>query len=425
MDSGELAVRGLDWLLAQARRTPAGGGGLSWPTRPSEREANPVLYSGAAGIVLTLLEAHQHFGANGCAVRYAEAALRAARALAVEPNGWELSSLHFGLTGRAVALRAVAVLLGDTAAGTAADRALAEARARFDGTRWAPQFDLLGGNAGIALGALAAGDPELALLAVTPYLRTAEPTPAGVTWETRAGRPARLHHVAHGTLGVVQALAAVGSATGRPELLELARAGALDVVARAEAGPAGFLVPHSDPQDLPDRNERYSYGWCNGPTGDAEVFQVLGAVSGETDWSALTDRCWHTVTRSGLPRRLRPGFWDNSGHCCGTAGVLAFALDRAVAGTEGAREFAGLLAADLAARATVDAAGARWSNTEHRSVPSALEPATGWAMGSAGIIRELLRHERLVTGRDAGYAFRWPVSGGDASSAALSPSSPR
>jgi hypothetical protein len=41
-------------------------------------------------------------------------------------------------------------------------------------------FELLGGNAGIAVGALQAGDPELAVLAVEPYLRAADPTPGGV-----------------------------------------------------------------------------------------------------------------------------------------------------------------------------------------------------------------------------------------------------
>jgi hypothetical protein len=39
------------------------------------------------------------------------------------------------------------------------------------------------------------------------------------------------------------------------------------------------------------------------------------------------------VTRQGpdtavLPRRIRPGFWDDNARCCGTAGVLALACDR-------------------------------------------------------------------------------------------------
>ena len=114
----------------------------------------------------------------------------------------------------AFALRAVGRLLGERAADAAAARALETVRSRFDGERWNDQFELLGGNAGIALGALAAGDPGLAPLAVTPYLRTAEPTAAGVHWEVRAGTPARFHHISHGTLGIAAALAAVGAQAG-------------------------------------------------------------------------------------------------------------------------------------------------------------------------------------------------------------------
>ena len=122
---------------------------------------------------------------------------------------------------------------------------------------------------------------------------------------------------------------------------------------------------------------------------------------------SLADRCWHTVTRSGIPERLRPGFWDNNGRCCGTAGVLALACDRMAEQDDGAG-FAHVLVADLAARATRDVDGTRWSNVEHRATPSALEPRAGWAMGTAGIVRELLRFVRLGRGGDPVYAFGWP-----------------
>lgn len=248
---------------------------------------------------------------------------------------------------------------------------------------------------------------KLAVLAVTPYLRTAEPTAGGVHWEVRVGTPARFHHISHGTLGIVYALAAVGRAADRSDLIELAVAGASDVVARNEADAAGFLVPHSDPQHKPHLIERYSYGWCHGPAGDAQVFWLLGAVLQDPAWSALADRCWYTVTHSGLPQRLRPGFWDNSGRCCGTAGVLALACDRYVERGDGL-DFANVLVADLVSRATAEADGVRWSNFEHRVTPSTLEPRTGWAMGNAGIVRELLRFARLSTGRDSAYAVTLP-----------------
>ena len=397
----ELAAGALVWLAGAAR---SDGAGLAWPSRLTDNETDPTLYSGSAGVVLTLLEAHADLDDD----RYADLAVRGARHLAaVVDDDWQHSSLYHGLMGMALVLHAVHDRLGDRASADARGRALQKVRHRFDGVRWGPQFELLGGNAGVALGALAIGDPDLALLAVEPYVGTADPTPHGVNWVTRTGRSARQHHITHGTLGVVAALAAVGQETDRQDLVDLALAGVADVVARDEDGPAGFLVPHSDPPDRPELIQRYNFGWCQGPTGDAQVFRLLHDVLGEPHWSTLSDRCWHTVTHCGLPRRRWPGFWDNHGHCCGTAGVLALAIDRAVERDDG-HDLAQVLVADLSEHATVDRDGTRWSNVEHRATPSVLEARTGWAHGAAGILRELLRFARLGTGRDPAYAVAWP-----------------
>jgi hypothetical protein len=137
------------------------------------------------------------------------------------------------------------------------------------------------------------------------------------------------------------------------------------------------------------------------------VFRLLGAVTGDPAWAALADRCWNTVTGCGAPRRIRPGFWDNNGRCCGTAGALALACDRHVERAE-ELDFADVLVEDLTARATVDADGVRWSNHEHRATPSTLDPRTGWTMGNAGVIRELLRFARASSGRETAYAVPWP-----------------
>ena len=400
----ELGGQALEWLLGQARES-GDGGALAWPYAPSAEETNHSLYYGGAGNVLALLEGWRHFGED----RYADAAVRGARSLAEAVPSRDDDSLYMGLVGMAFTLRSVERLTGDEASGAAAHCALERVRARFDAEtgRWNTMFELLVGNAGIGLGALACGDEALAILAVTPYLHSADPTPGGVNWKVRPSEP-RSHHMAHGTLGIAYALAAIGHATGRRDLIELALSGAADVVAREEDGPEGFLVPHSDPPHRPDIIERYSYGWCNGPTGDAQAFRLLEAVTGDAAWTALGERCWNTVTRSGLPRRLRPGFWDNSGSCCGTAGVLATACDRIVERADPA-EFAEVLVDDLIERARVDASGARWSNYAHKETPSELEPHIGWAHGNAGIIRELLRYARLADGGDPAYAAAMPV----------------
>jgi Lanthionine synthetase C-like protein len=377
--AARLARGAADWLADGAVSDPA----------------DLSLYHGLAGVVLALHEAHQHFGDD----HYREAVTRGADALSARLDGLEDCSLYFGLTGVAVALRA----LGRD---TAAERALNKVRRGFDGQRWSRMFELLMGNAGIGLGALQAGDLDLAVTAVTPYLTAADRTACGVNWAVRPS-PARSHHIAHGTLGIVYALASVGEAAGRPDLTEMALAGAADVISRNEAGPDGFLVPHSDPPHRPDLIERYSFGWCNGPAGDAQVLRLLARVTSDEAWTALGDRCWRTIRRSGLPGRIRPGFWDNNARCCGTAGVLALACDRIVErGDDFA--FANALVDDLTARATVDDAGVRWSNHEHRATPSDLEPRAGWAMGNAGIIRELLRYARLSEGGASTYAVAWP-----------------
>ena len=203
-------------------------------------------------------------------------------ALTTSIDSVEDSSLYFGLAGVAAALQA----LGRP---DAANQALDRVRDRFDGQRWSPMFELLTGNAGIGLGALCAGDVDLAVTAVTPYLTTADRTADGVNWPVRP-TPARSHHIAHGTLGIVYALAAVGQAADRKDLIELALAGAADVVGRNEAGPDGFVVPHSDPPHRPELIERYSLGWCNGPAGDAQVFRLLAQVTGDSAWIRLGDQ---------------------------------------------------------------------------------------------------------------------------------------
>ncbi|WP_200901134.1 lanthionine synthetase LanC family protein [Nostocoides japonicum] len=167
-------------------------------------------------------------------------------------------------------------------------------------------------------------------------------------------------------------------------------------------------MPHSDPQHRPDNIERFSLGWCNGPAGDAQVFRLLERITQEKQWTLLGDRCWQTVVSSGLPERVRPGSWENNGRCCGTAGVLALACDRIVERGDGFA-LADLLYDVLASRASIDEDGARWSNHEQRNTLPDLAPRSGWAMGNAGIVRELLRYSRLCRGAsDDAYSTQWP-----------------
>ena len=233
------------------------GGAADWLVEHADTAGDPSLYNGSAGVVLALQEAAQAL----VEPRYGRAAAKGLDKLVAAINDVEDSSLYFGLAGVAFAVWA----LGSP---DEAMQALGVVRSRFDGQRWGPMFELLGGNAGVGLAALHAGDLELAVMAVVPYLALADRTAHGVNWPVRP-TPPRSHHLAHGTLGIVYALAAIGDGAGRDDLVGLALAGAADVVSRNEAGAGGFLVAHTDPPRRPDLIERYSFGWCNGPAGDA------------------------------------------------------------------------------------------------------------------------------------------------------------
>ena len=113
-------------------------------------------------------------------------------------------------------------------------------------------------------------------------------------------------------------------------------------------------------------------------------------------------RCLHSVMTSGIPERLRPGFWDNDGRCCGTAGVGDVFLDAgqsADSADDAARylAFARRLGDALVERAIRDPDDlVCWRFVEHRKDPSLLDPGVGWMQGAMGIAAFLLRLARVV-----------------------------
>ena len=110
-------------------------------------------------------------------------------------------------------------------------------------------------------------------------------------------------------------------------------------------------------------------------------------------------RCLDSVRYSGVPERLHPGFWDNDGRCCGTAGVGDVFLDSWHRdGDEQDLEFAVRLADALVERAIHDGPTAYWRFVEHRNDEPLLPPGVGWMQGAAGIAAYLFRIERVLGG---------------------------
>jgi hypothetical protein len=166
----------------------------------------------------------------------------------------------------------------------------------------------------------------------------------------------------------------------------------------------GFIIPHTIP---PSRREvePVTYGWCHGPTGTWYLFAALAHAGvdevGGVEVADLRRRCLHSILTSGIPQRIRPGFWDNDGRCCGTAGVGDALLDAAQDSHDAERadellDAARTMGDALVERAIRDRTGARWRFLEHREDPPLLPPGTSWMQGAAGIAAYLLRLTRVI-----------------------------
>jgi lanthionine synthetase-like protein len=270
-----------------------------------------------------------------------------------------------------------------------------------------PYTDLIQGTAGVVLVAAWVGGEhaaELMTAGAEALLAVAEPAGAGLDWRQRPGYRSSTPNYSHGTAGVAAALAIAGHALRRADLLSVARRGARHLLDVGSLQRQGFIVPHTFPPSTRDV-EPVTYGWCHGPTGTSLLFAALEMVGmaqvAGYGVRPLRERCLHSVLTSGLPARLRPGFWDNDGRCCGTAGVGDALLDAAQASLEAPQWTTYLAGAAtmgdaLLERAVRDEDGARWRFIEHRQDPPLLPPGTGWMQGAAGIATFLLRLERVL-----------------------------
>ncbi len=271
--------------------------------------------------------------------------------------------------------------------------------------------DVTLGTAGVLLGALwarrhdVAGAADLAEHAAGVLVAEGEQEPTGTNWQMVSPRfgssrgNAQMPNFSHGLAGIATALALAGAELERPDLIAAARSGAEHLVSLGDTDGSGFVVPRYLPRDFNDQDE-VTYTWCHGGTGTSLLFLALerAGVAEVADLSPLTwhRRCLHSVRSSGIPARLHPGFWDNDGRCCGTAGVGDAFLDSwQRTGHDQDLEFARRLADTLVERAVREGSHAWWRFIEHHAEEPLLPPGVGWMQGTAGIAAFLFRIGRI------------------------------
>ncbi|WP_346185362.1 lanthionine synthetase LanC family protein [Streptomyces osmaniensis] len=385
-------------------------GGPETVSPPQDRDS---LYSGIAGLAPVLAEIAQY---RELSAREAALATGIVTRLSAQAGQRTEPSLYDGLAGDATALRLLAP--GEEAVALRRLAALAtgdgwKTTLDFEPGSDAPLTDVIMGTAGVVMTAVWAKSEFAEAIATAggeALLRAADRTEAGLDWGMTPGRPSRAPNYSHGTAGIAAALAVAGTALDRQDFIEAAVEGARHVLSVGSLEDAGFVVPHTIPPSKREV-EPVTYTWCHGPVGTSHLFTALAhagvaEVAGH-DVDELRHRCMTSILTSGLPQRLRPGFWDNDGRCCGTAGVGDVLLDAAQDCRAPQRRQILLRAAHRMGDALVDRvirddAGARWRFLEHREDPPLLPPQTTWMQGAAGIAAYLLRLARYdESGPDA------------------------
>jgi hypothetical protein len=378
------------------------------------------MHSGVGGLAHTLTEiglsrpwrAEEQRLAAGIATRVTDGI-----ATSTEPNYFD------GLVGD------IGVLAALGADGV--DRAIARLAELADDAGWPCDFltppaylpgarinDATLGTASVLLGATwaarnnASGARELAASAAAVLLAEAEEEPTGLDWRFvperfRTTATSQMPNWSHGLAGIAGVLALGGFVLDRPDLVDAARRGAEHLVTLGDRADDGFRVPTQVPRPPDSDGEEFAYGWCHGAAGTSRLFPALALAGvddvagvGTADWER---RCLHSARISGLPERLRPGFWDNDGRCCGTVGVGEVFLDAWQRdGDPDDLAFAVHLADTLVERAHRDGPRAFWRFVEHRRPEPLLAPGVGWMQGASGISAYLFRVARVArAGRDA------------------------
>ncbi len=208
----------------------------------------------------------------------------------------------------------------------------------------------------------------------------------------------------HGTAGIAYFLARLNEETKEKAFLDSAVSGARYLQAIAATQGDMCLIMHHEPEE--DGKNLFYLGYCHGPVGTARLWYQLSKVTGDKEWMEWVHKSARGIMKSGVPEQQTPGFWNNVGQCCGSAGVAEFFLHlHKLTGSKEYLAFSERMTAQLLAAGTRDAKGLYWVHAEHRVRPKEVAAQTGWMQGAAGIGAWLLRLDAHQQNRQSPLRF--------------------
>ncbi len=383
----EAALQAARWIRASAVQT---GKGTTWPAVPENgKSINNTLYSGTPGVVLFFLEAYHSTGDK----TFLDDARSGADYLLATLEEEKAPGLYVGISGIGFVLEEMFKATRDKKYCEGVERCLDylknNALKKGKGVEWSQVTDIISGTAGTGLFLVYAAremkDPSLLELAVKAGNRLMELGQAeggGTKWAMAPEYPRLMPNFSHGTAGISYFLATLYAETQQKKFLDAALSGARYLQSIAHKEEDVCLIFHHEP----DGKDLYYLGWCHGPTGTAQLFYRLYQVTEDKGWIEWSERCARAILQSGIPEKQTPGFWNNVGQCCGSAGVAElFLYLHRLTKKEEYIDFVRRLTSDLLKRGTRDEAGLRWVQAEHRVRPELLLAQTNLMQGAAGI----------------------------------------
>ncbi|HMG33216.1 MAG TPA: lanthionine synthetase LanC family protein [Blastocatellia bacterium] len=406
----QAAKEAAQWIRSVSVRTDQG---VAWPADPRDpKTVEHDLYSGTPGVILFLIEMYASTGDKA----FLEDARAGANHLLSALSREEGTGLYVGIAGIGFTLQETYKATGEEKYRTGVLQCLKLLRERAvkkgRGVEWSDTTDIISGAAGTGLFLLYAARElkdssarELATLCGRRLIELEKQDTGGIKWAMDSKFPRLMPNFSHGTAGVAYFLATLYSETRDEEFLRAAVGGAkyLQSIANTEGDTCTIF------HDEPDGKNLYYLSWCHGPAGTARLFYRLFQVTGDPTWMNWVKKAARSILNSGIPEKQTPGFWNNVGQCCGSAGVAEFVLSLyQITRDREYLDFAVRVTANLLARATRDANGLKWIQAEHRIKPELLVAQTGHMQGAAGIGAWLLHLEDFQRGKKP--LISWPDS---------------
>lgn len=417
------------WLDSVKRIDDAGH--VFWPTTPDQSNAYSLdTYHGFAGVIGFYLRLYRVTNDK----QYLQTAIRGAdhfvdRIAGLDPN--EPPGLYTGVAGHGQMMIRIWEVTHREKYKRAALQCLnhieSQAKSKDDYQGNACHFngvtDVISGSAGILHFLLMAHQTLDSQSALDLAIRCGDGLVIdGVTTESNGAAAERMHwqmtdgleraypNLSHGTAGVCGALMQLDAVvrvdhaskglTYDNRFIEAAVKGAryLESIANVRTDQ-GLIFHHA-----PGGEDLFYLGWCHGPPGTSAMLLGLGERTQDEDLQRWAIAGAKTLVRLDLSRNRTPGFWNNVGQCCGTAGVAKFLAGVFMkTGEEIYLEECRKLTDDLLERATEvklpnGLIGLKWMQAEHRVRPKELKAQTGYMQGAAGIGEWLLDMHELELG---------------------------